>query len=169
MWVVSGMVSGLSLAPVYPWKIIGIFAWAGAGLLLLALVVFGIRLYRMSMEPTGGTDATPDDCWRFGVIYYNPSDPALMVEKRDGPVEPSIGLVAQGQVVHANAIGQQRLCRRFGLHRIEDRFVVVRGHVVDVLLRIERVGRRLAVVFDVLGGNDIALCILEFVIAQIAG
>lgn len=32
--------------------------------------------------PTG--DATPDDCWKFGIVYYNPDDPAVMVEKRFG-------------------------------------------------------------------------------------
>jgi uncharacterized membrane protein len=32
--------------------------------------------------PTG--DRTPDDCWKWGVFYYNPNDPALWVEKRFG-------------------------------------------------------------------------------------
>ena len=50
------------------------------------------------------------------------------------------------EIVHANAISQQRVRRRFGLYRIEDRFVVVRRNVVDVLLRIECIGGGLAVV-----------------------
>ncbi len=29
-------------------------------------------------------DHTPDDCWKGGVIYYNPADPAMWVEKRFG-------------------------------------------------------------------------------------
>lgn len=29
-------------------------------------------------------DSTPDRCWKGGLIYYNPSDPALMVPKRLG-------------------------------------------------------------------------------------
>jgi uncharacterized membrane protein len=29
-------------------------------------------------------DHTPDDAWRWGLIYYNPDDPALIVEKRIG-------------------------------------------------------------------------------------
>lgn len=32
--------------------------------------------------PTG--DRTPDRCWKGGIIYYNPDDPAVMVEKRFG-------------------------------------------------------------------------------------
>jgi uncharacterized membrane protein len=33
-------------------------------------------------SPTG--DRTPDDCWKLGMIYYNPADPALVIEKRFG-------------------------------------------------------------------------------------
>jgi uncharacterized membrane protein len=29
-------------------------------------------------------DRTPDECWKGGVIYYNPADPAVWVEKRFG-------------------------------------------------------------------------------------
>jgi uncharacterized membrane protein len=55
-----------------------------AGVLVVAVAGFAVPLVRMSMEKTGGSDATPDDCWKGGAIYYNPSDSALMVEKRSG-------------------------------------------------------------------------------------
>ncbi len=29
-------------------------------------------------------EVTPDECWKAGAIYYNPSDPALFVQKRFG-------------------------------------------------------------------------------------
>jgi uncharacterized membrane protein len=29
-------------------------------------------------------DRTPDECWKLGLIYFNPNDPALFVEKRFG-------------------------------------------------------------------------------------
>ena len=29
-------------------------------------------------------DLTPDQCWKWGMFYYNPEDPALIVEKRFG-------------------------------------------------------------------------------------
>jgi uncharacterized membrane protein len=29
-------------------------------------------------------DRTPDQCWTWGMFYYNPDDPAIMVEKRFG-------------------------------------------------------------------------------------
>jgi uncharacterized membrane protein len=40
-----------------------------------------------SLDQAGATrpgDATPDAAWKGGVIYYNPADPALFVEKRMG-------------------------------------------------------------------------------------
>ena len=58
------------------------------GCLIAALLVtiFGFILYmaKLQAEPSEA-DNTPDDCWRFGgQVYYNPDDPALMVEKRIG-------------------------------------------------------------------------------------
>ena len=35
-----------------------------------------------SLNPVG--DRTPDNCWKWGMIYVNPDDPALFVEKRFG-------------------------------------------------------------------------------------
>jgi uncharacterized membrane protein len=32
----------------------------------------------------GGGDFTPDACWKGGLFYYNPDDPAIFVEKRFG-------------------------------------------------------------------------------------
>jgi uncharacterized membrane protein len=33
-------------------------------------------------NPSG--DGTPDDCWIWGLIYYNRDDPAFLVPKRAG-------------------------------------------------------------------------------------
>ena len=35
-----------------------------------------------NQAPVG--DRTPDECWKGGLIYYNPADPAVWVEKRFG-------------------------------------------------------------------------------------
>jgi uncharacterized membrane protein len=35
------------------------------------------------VEPVVG-DRTPDRCWKAGMFYFNPDDPALLVEKRFG-------------------------------------------------------------------------------------
>lgn len=34
------------------------------------------------LAPVG--DRTPDECWKWGLFYYNPADPALWIEKRFG-------------------------------------------------------------------------------------
>jgi uncharacterized membrane protein len=35
-------------------------------------------------RPVAIADNTPDSCWKWGIIYYNPEDPALVVETRTG-------------------------------------------------------------------------------------
>ena len=84
MWVVALMTSVLSLAPLLPPKTVGAVMPVFAVALLATVAGFAVPLIRMSWQPTGGSDPTPDECWRGGLIYNNPSDPALMVEKRDG-------------------------------------------------------------------------------------
>jgi uncharacterized membrane protein len=84
MWLVSIMTSIVSVAPLLPDGTLGWMMPVATGALLLAIIVFAVRLIRMSTEPTGGSDATSDACWTGGAIYYNPDDPALMVERRDG-------------------------------------------------------------------------------------
>ncbi len=50
----------------------------------------GWRMDRASGEKTGPQDdqpvgdRTPDECWKLGMFYYNPNDPAAVVEKRFG-------------------------------------------------------------------------------------
>jgi uncharacterized membrane protein len=35
-------------------------------------------------EPGDQMEATPNECWKGAIFYYNPNDAALFVEKRDG-------------------------------------------------------------------------------------
>lgn len=83
MWVASLTTSVLSVAVVLSSRTIGTLMAVGTVALLATVVGFAVALTRMSMEPTGGADATPDECWRGGMFYYNPADPAFMVESRD--------------------------------------------------------------------------------------
>jgi uncharacterized membrane protein len=39
---------------------------------------------RAIAEPGYALDPTPNGCWKAGMIYYNPNDLALFVEKRAG-------------------------------------------------------------------------------------
>jgi uncharacterized membrane protein len=84
MWIVSLMTSVISVTPLLSSRTIDALLPASVVALLAALIGFGVSLVRLSMEKTGGSDATPDECWKGGVIYCNPSDSALMVEKRSG-------------------------------------------------------------------------------------
>jgi len=59
-------------------------AWLMVGAMLAVTAVFIWPIIRISQEPGSGSDGTPDECWKLGQIYYNPNDPALMVEKRFG-------------------------------------------------------------------------------------
>ncbi len=62
-------------------------AWLVSGVIgggLVAIVVVVARAYSRP-EPEGAPmEATPEQCWRGGIFYYNPDDPALFVEKRVG-------------------------------------------------------------------------------------
>jgi uncharacterized membrane protein len=42
------------------------------------------RFFRKEAKPGSGADQTPDSAWKLGVLYYNPEDPALLVERRFG-------------------------------------------------------------------------------------
>jgi uncharacterized membrane protein len=84
MWIVSLMTSTISVTPLLSPRTIDTLLPVFVVALLATVAGFAVPLIRMSMEKTGGSDATPDECWTRGALYYNPSDPALMVEKRSG-------------------------------------------------------------------------------------
>ncbi len=44
----------------------------------------GTRLSPVSAAAKPAGDRTPDHCWKWGMFYINPDDPALFVEKRFG-------------------------------------------------------------------------------------
>ena len=53
-------------------------------MLVVSILPFTWQLVRVVRERDSGSDGTPDACWKLGLIYYNPEDSALMVEKRFG-------------------------------------------------------------------------------------
>ena len=69
------------------------FSFGGVTFFLAVMIVGSIELVRRGQggarvvpaaaEPIV-SDRTPDACWKWGAIYYNPEDPALIVEKRFG-------------------------------------------------------------------------------------
>ena len=41
-------------------------------------------VYRLVRDPNMPADATPDASWHLGMVYYNPQDPAVFVQRRIG-------------------------------------------------------------------------------------
>jgi uncharacterized membrane protein len=65
--------------------------WGAA--LAVIMLIFAVNLIHLgqggsrdalpaSAEADG--DHTPDACWKWGVFYFNPADPAILIEKRFG-------------------------------------------------------------------------------------
>jgi uncharacterized membrane protein len=50
------------------------------------LLIFGgiAYLVKANRNARGPVDATPAECWKGGILYYNPDDPVLFVGRRDG-------------------------------------------------------------------------------------
>ena len=48
------------------------------------VVVYLLRKSSEPSEPSEAPERSADDCWKAGIIYYNPADPVLFVEKRLG-------------------------------------------------------------------------------------
>jgi uncharacterized membrane protein len=88
MWMVAVIFSLVALTPVVTRNGNGALPIPAFVILLIPLtgVIAIIWLVaRANAEPDDTpTDVTPDECWKWGQIYYNPSDPAIMVEKRFG-------------------------------------------------------------------------------------
>ncbi len=53
----------------------------GELLFLAGIIAWGLRKASQSRD---SGDTTPDDCWKLGQFYYNPQDPAFLVEHRIG-------------------------------------------------------------------------------------
>jgi uncharacterized membrane protein len=83
-WGTALLLSSLAILPLLPSRATFALAWLGPLLLIGALAPFLWQLIRLSQEPGTASDGTPDEAWKLGQFYYNPDDPALLVEKRFG-------------------------------------------------------------------------------------
>jgi len=77
-WSLALIMAGVSLGPVMHLPG-GAIALSGLPLVLGAL----IYLMKKSNDPRAPVDPTPNECWKGGMIYYNPNDAALFVARRD--------------------------------------------------------------------------------------
>jgi len=86
MWTMAIMFSLAALTPLIVQN--GQFPIPAFVLLLIPLGVVAASIWwvaRASTEADGlPADPTPDECWKWGLFYYNPNDTSLIVEKRFG-------------------------------------------------------------------------------------
>jgi len=68
-----------------------VYVWTLA--LAAVIISFAVSLVRAGQGGSRGTvsagaaptgDRTPDACWKWGLIYINPADPSILIEKRFG-------------------------------------------------------------------------------------
>jgi uncharacterized membrane protein len=87
-WVMAGTFCWIGLLPL---RHSLSTEWIGAAVALQLAATLGVvvwLVWRSGMASTGPSaapyDSTPDAMWRGGIIYYNPSDAAVIVPKRYG-------------------------------------------------------------------------------------
>lgn len=82
--IVCEYLFGLLFAAIALQPLLDIPIWVivlGPMLILIPAIVFAARRLNEPGEPT---DPTPLECWKAGIIYYNPDDSVLVVPKREG-------------------------------------------------------------------------------------
>jgi len=78
-WILALLMPGLAIQPLIKLPAPALVGPA-MGIILFCL----IYLIKKSRESRGPLDPTPNECWKGGILYYNPSDPVLFVGRRDG-------------------------------------------------------------------------------------
>jgi len=83
-WGTALVLSWFAVLPLFSNSKLLDLGWVAPVLLLGAVAPLVWQLIRLSQEPGTASDGTPDYAWKLGQFYYNPEDPALIVEKRVG-------------------------------------------------------------------------------------
>lgn len=75
----SSMFAAIALQPLLAMPI-----WIPAAFTLCLTIPLVAFVIRKSGQCSGPVEKTPDECWKAGVVYYNPNDPVVFVERRVG-------------------------------------------------------------------------------------
>ncbi len=78
-WIEALMMPSLALR-----TLINIPSAVLVGLPMAIIASSVIYLIKKNRESRGPVDPTPNECWKGGMLYYNPNDPVLFVGRRDG-------------------------------------------------------------------------------------
>lgn len=84
----------LTVVPSIAPRVLPQAGWLYSGIFMIFMLVLigvmlkfgqgGTRLANSGGESGPAGDRTPDECWKFGILYVNRDDPAFFVEKRFG-------------------------------------------------------------------------------------
>ncbi len=78
-------VAKIAPAPKGPWLAVVLIASYLVFAAIVLVLVMKRRGAALGTLAPGDGDGTPDACWKYGLIYYNPDDPAFVVGARTGP------------------------------------------------------------------------------------
>ena len=78
-WMLALLLPGLAIQPLTKLPAPALVAPAMA--IILFCLIYVIKKAR---DARGPLDPTPNECWKGGILYYNPDDPVIFVGRRDG-------------------------------------------------------------------------------------
>ncbi len=77
-WSMALTISGVALAPVLHVPV-ALVALGSLPVILIGVIYLTMK----ARDPRAPLDPTPNECWKGGMLYYNPNDAALFVGRRD--------------------------------------------------------------------------------------
>jgi len=85
--MVAMVLSVAKITPALKGPGLAVISWTAILIQTAIVVVLVIkrRATAIDMPAPGNGDSTSDSCWKYGLIYYNPDDPAFVVGTRTGP------------------------------------------------------------------------------------
>jgi uncharacterized membrane protein len=86
-FTVASTLSVAKITPALKGPLLAMIYWAVV-LIQTAIVLVLVMKRRgtaMGTPAPGNGDSTSDACWKYGLMYYNPDDPAFVVGTRTGP------------------------------------------------------------------------------------
>lgn len=78
--IVAFLFGQVSLQPALGFPIPIFWIVVGPLIFLIPAIAYAVRESKKARDPV---DPTPNECWKGGMIYYNPHDAALLVQRRD--------------------------------------------------------------------------------------
>jgi uncharacterized membrane protein len=75
---------GLLFATIALLPLLAIPIWVVVAFSFCLVIPCVVLAIKRSSEPSDPPEKTPEECWKGGLLYYNPNDPVVFLEKRSG-------------------------------------------------------------------------------------